>query len=181
MNNSEVRGRGTEDGSQRTDGGVGSLQSPPLEGCPQGGVGRAVTDRKTRSGMTLIEVMLAAAILGILAVAMTTALFYPRYLVVNSSLEQSAIHAGTAEIERHLNNTNNPAASGDFGTAGWAPVINQPDINDTFDRGEDFGGDIGDKAHYRTIKTTIEYRDGKTVELITYRSVMVTNSERGAL
>jgi type II secretory pathway pseudopilin PulG len=50
--------------------------------------------------MTLVEVLLSAAILGIMAIAATRATFYPRVLAVSSTLKQLAVQAGTGEIER---------------------------------------------------------------------------------
>ena len=56
--------------------------------------------KNDRRGMTLVEVLLSAAILGILAVVVINALFYPRLLMVSSTLKQSAIQAAAGEIER---------------------------------------------------------------------------------
>ena len=67
-------------------------------------------------GMTLVEVMLSIAILAILAILSVTALFMPRYLVINSGQEQSAIHAGSAAMERHLHNHLFPVDAGTFNT-----------------------------------------------------------------
>jgi prepilin-type N-terminal cleavage/methylation domain-containing protein len=127
--------------------------------------------KRLRQGMTLVEVMLAAVILAILAVVSANALFYPRLLVVNSGLEQSAINAGIGELERHLNSYITPSNRGLFDTDGWS-------LNDTPNSFitsaiykndyEDYGGHEGE---YVEIKTTVEYRDGKTVDLITYRSL----------
>jgi prepilin-type N-terminal cleavage/methylation domain-containing protein len=55
---------------------------------------------KTRRGLTLIEVMISIAILAVLAVMLSTAFFYPRWLITVSALKQNAIHAGTDAIER---------------------------------------------------------------------------------
>ncbi|MFA6172523.1 MAG: prepilin-type N-terminal cleavage/methylation domain-containing protein [Kiritimatiellales bacterium] len=128
---------------------------------------------KQPRGMTLVEVMLSVAILGILAVLAVTSLFYPRYLVVTGALEQNAIHAGSAEIERHLHNYGAPAAPGQFSLAEWniagtditavTNIITEP---------------VYDDCRYVHIKTTVTYRDGKTVELETYRSLEVLSSAR---
>jgi prepilin-type N-terminal cleavage/methylation domain-containing protein len=122
--------------------------------------------------MTLIEVMLSIAILAIMAVLGVGALFYPRYLVVTSALEQNAIHAGSAEIERHLRSAGSPAAGGQFKLAGWntdltipPPVITTNVVS-------------GDDCDYYKITTTITYRDGKQVKLETYRSREVISSFR---
>lgn len=125
--------------------------------------------------MTLVEVMLSAAILAILAIMATTALFYPRLLVVNSGLEQSAIHAGIGEIERNLYATNSTLLV-QFTTDGWDPITitTIPNIITN-----SIPGTVGDTAEYLEIETTIEYRDGKApVELITYRSLEITPSSR---
>ena len=128
--------------------------------------------------MTLIEVILAALILGILAVALTTALFYPRYLVITSALEQSAIHAGTAEIERHLFNHLDPAVEpGVFETDGRALSSALANITTSITTNDTENID-GDPYTYLVISNSITYRDGKTVEMVTYRSLMISPSER---
>ncbi len=126
-----------------------------------------------KSGLTLIEVMLSVIVLAILAILGVGSLFYPRLLVVNSGLKQSAIHAGTAEIERHWNNPDSPTPVGEFNTDGWTVNVttNIMTLTDPNDTGFDFGGGVGDEAEYDEISTTVEYRDGQTIELITYRSV----------
>lgn len=146
----------------------------------------SVSDKdRTRKGMTLVEVMLSAAILAIMAIMVTTALFYPNLLVVNSGLEQSAIHAGIGELEGYLNDFENPALAepGQFNTGGWdlegkidtPPALLKHDDNDLLNNplGLDANG-----AEYVEIRTTINYRAGKTVELVTYRSLEVSSSER---
>ncbi len=132
--------------------------------------------KRTRTGMTLVEVMLGAAILAILAALATTALVYPRLLVVNSGREQSAIHAATAEIERHLHNHLAPADPGIFNTDGW--IIQNTNIPPLVATNETIPGTSGDTCEYLPIHVTIDYRDGKTVELVTYRSLEVSSSER---
>jgi prepilin-type N-terminal cleavage/methylation domain-containing protein len=132
-----------------------------------------VSDKNRRGGMTLVEVILGIAILAILAVMGATALFYPRYLVVTSALEQSAIHAGSAEIERYLNNYLNPVTNGVFKTSGW-PLIN---VSRSITTNKEFVN-ISDSYRYLVISTAITYRDGKTVDLVTYRSLEVSSSER---
>ena len=134
-------------------------------------------NKRSRQGMTLVEVMLAAVILGILAVVASNSLFYPRWLVVNSGLEQSAIHAATAELERHLHSIDSTPL-GQFNTDGWPLQNVTTNVTQLHDDGVDFGGAIGDRADYLEIKTTVEYRDGKTVELITYRSLKVPSDQR---
>jgi len=137
--------------------------------------GSVFTKRNARKGMTLVEVMVSMAILAILAILAVTSLFYPRYLVVNSGLEQSAIHAATAEIERHLHNHLAPGDPGIFNTDGW--VLDDVSITTTATNviTEKV---YTDDAKYLEIKTTIKYRDRKTVELVTYRSLEVPSSKR---
>jgi len=60
-----------------------------------------VSDRKRlRSGTTLIEVILAAVIIAIMAVLATTALFYPTRLVVSDARRQVALHEAGRDMER---------------------------------------------------------------------------------
>jgi type II secretory pathway pseudopilin PulG len=56
--------------------------------------------KNSRRGTTLVEVLLGAVILAILAVTALTALFYPRQLAVSQGLKRAAINAATDEIER---------------------------------------------------------------------------------
>ncbi len=53
----------------------------------------------SRSGMTLVEVMLGMLILAILAIAATTSVRYPRFMVVSSAHKQGAIHAANEALE----------------------------------------------------------------------------------
>ncbi|QHI70513.1 type II secretion system protein [Tichowtungia aerotolerans] len=129
------------------------------------------------TGITLIEVMLSIVILAILAVVAVTALFYPTYLVVMSSIEQSAINAGNTEIEAHLNNYKKPITQGSFYTDGWT-VSTTNDVVDYNDLPSDYAPGTGDKVKYVLIKTTVGYRDGHSVELVTYRSLEISSSER---
>lgn len=133
--------------------------------------------RRSRQGMTLIEVIVAMVILTILAILAVTALFYPRLLVVNSGLEQSAIHAGIAEIERHLDDfqTPTPRTVNGFNTDGWALSDDKFTTTTNILDDADSGGNPGE---YVRIKTSVKYRDGKTVDLITYRSRLPAGSQR---
>ncbi len=118
MNNSEIRGRmtacdehrRTEDGRRPAVSTVELRTACPAKPWRSGKVslscealakreGRLV-HAKNRSGMTLVEVLLGAAILGIMAVVVVNALFYPRLLAVSSIHKQEAVHAGTDEMER---------------------------------------------------------------------------------
>jgi len=51
------------------------------------------------SGTTLVEVILAAVIIGILAIVAVTALMYPTHLVVSDARRQVALHEANAEME----------------------------------------------------------------------------------
>ena len=131
--------------------------------------------KQTRQGMTLIEVIVAAAILAILAIMASTAFFYPRLLVVNSGLEQSAIHAGIAEIEWHLYNHTDAVELGIFNTDGWD--IDDADITSRVRTNYAFQNP--DKGKYLVISNSIFFRDGEPpVELITYRSLEVSRDKR---
>jgi len=131
---------------------------------------------KKRRGMTLVEVLLGTAILAILAVLAMTSLFYPRYLAVTSALEQNAIHAGSSDMERYLHNYSSPAAGfGQFRVAGWN-LINGVDIVTTAIPTNDVVS--GAVCRFLRIKTTVTYRDGKTVQLETCRSLEVLSSSR---
>ena len=130
--------------------------------------------KQAQQGMTLVEVMLGAAILAILAVMASTAFFYPRLWVVNSGLEQSAIHAGIAEIERNLYATNS-VSLGQFNTDGWevSNVVGEPlPFSELVDGGPE-------TCDYLVISNAISFRDGEPpVELITYRSLEISSSKR---
>ena len=134
-----------------------------------------------RDGFTLVEVILSAGILAILAVLAVTSLYYPAHLIVASGVEQAAIHAGNSEIERHLNNYNNPVPAGLFVIKGGRINVVTNEIYELFDAHSEFGGGAGDKAHYLMIATTIEYQNGgelNTVRLNTYRSLEIDSGER---
>ncbi len=125
--------------------------------------------------MTLIEVIVGAVILGILAIMASTAFFYPRLLVVNSGLEQSAIHAGIGKIERNLHSIDSTLDQ--FNTDGW-PLQNVT-TNFTPHQEDVVGGAIDDEAKYLEIEVKVDYRDGKPpVEFITYRSLEVLSNQR---
>ncbi|HNX52125.1 MAG TPA: prepilin-type N-terminal cleavage/methylation domain-containing protein [Pontiellaceae bacterium] len=130
--------------------------------------------RKKRDGMTLIEIILALAVLAVMALAALISFSYARYLAVTSDLEQSAIHAGTSDIERRLYNPASPAPQGISKTAGW--TIETTDITTGITTNTEYYGT--DAYHYLVISNTVTYRDGKTVEFVTYRSLEVPSSER---
>ena len=53
-----------------------------------------------RSGLTLVEVLLAMAILAVLSVVVVTALMYPGFIVVSSTRRQIALNEGQRDMER---------------------------------------------------------------------------------
>jgi len=57
------------------------------------------TRAKKKAGTTLIEVILAAIIIAMLAVLASTALYYPTHLVVSDARRQVALHKANAEME----------------------------------------------------------------------------------
>ena len=136
------------------------------------------TINRRRKGVTLIEVILSSVILAILAMLAVNAIFYPRLLVVNSGLEQSAVHAATAELEGHLDDFENPVFRGQFNTDGW--IIQNGDITvaPLIPTNETIPGTSGDSCAYLPIHVTINFRDGKTVELVTYRSQEIASDQR---
>jgi len=128
-------------------------------------------------GFTLIEVLLSVGILAILAVLAVTSLFYPTHLVVSSGLEQNAINAGNAEIERHLNNYNNPVSRGNFSIDGRSVSVTT-NLVILSDPNGVFGGSGGDHADHLKILTLVEYEAGEIINLVTYRSLEIDSSER---
>lgn len=54
----------------------------------------------SNAGLTLIEIMISLSIMAILFVMMSTALYYPRWLVTAAELKQNAINAGTDALEQ---------------------------------------------------------------------------------
>lgn len=127
-----------------------------------------------RRGVTLIEIMLSVILLAILAVLSVNSLFYPRYLIVNSNLEQTAINAGNSQIERHIYNAGLPGPTGLFETDGWLLTSS----NFTWSATEVTNYFGGEAYNYLIISNTVTYRDGKTVEFVTCRSLEVNSSLR---
>jgi prepilin-type N-terminal cleavage/methylation domain-containing protein len=68
--------------------------------------------KRNRRGMTLIEVLLAASILGVMAIVVINALFYPRFLAVSSTFKQQAVHAGTDAMEKVFSQSYDSLANG---------------------------------------------------------------------
>ena len=146
------------------------MKSPPAVSVPD--------NRRRRSGMTLIEVIIGIAVLAVMAVLAASALYYPRYLVVTSALEQNAIHAGSAAIEGTLHNYSNPQTNTAFKLDNWnigGDITSYPPTpyEDTIP------GTGGDKCKYLIISNSVSYR-GKTVKFVTYRSLELINSQREA-
>ena len=141
-------------------------------------------DKKSQQGVTLVEVLLAVAMIAILAIAAAHSLFYPQWLITNSALEQSATHVGVGEIERNLHAIN-AAARGMFNTDNWIIEDDNTDttvISASDDNADDFDTEVpntsGDNADYYVIRSKVEYRDGKSIDVTTYRSKNPPNSQR---
>ena len=80
---------------------AGSVTPPDSEATGLGySFSKLALKGKNRSGMTLVEVMLAAAIMGIMSVIIIHALFYPRLLALSNTFSQQAILAGTDALEQ---------------------------------------------------------------------------------
>jgi prepilin-type N-terminal cleavage/methylation domain-containing protein len=129
---------------------------------------------KNKRGMTLVEVLLGAAILSILSIAAVTSLFFPLSLVIASGQEQTAIHAGIADIERHLHDVNDLPGAGIF-TLDGASLTGADILTTATVITEDPGGD---PYRYLLISNTVTFLNGKTVELVTYRSLEIISSRR---
>jgi prepilin-type N-terminal cleavage/methylation domain-containing protein len=131
-------------------------------------------ERICKGGLTLIEVMLSLAIIAILSITTLVAIPYARYLTCRSAAGQSAIHAGSSDIERQLHdymNSPGPAAQSDFSTDGWTNrITSYAAVKTNFIYGEEY--------HCLVISNTVTYRDGKTVDLVTYRSLEVPGNRR---
>lgn len=129
---------------------------------------------KRKGGLTLIEVMLSLAIIAILSITTLVAIPYARHLTCRSAAEQSAIHAGSSDIERQLHDYINPlgpVAQSDFNTDGWTnSLMSYATVKTNFI--------YGDEYHCLVISNTVTYRDGRTVDLVTYRSLEVPGSRR---
>lgn len=131
-------------------------------------------EKKRKGGLTLIEVMLSLAIIAILSITTLVAIPYDRYLTCRSTAGQSAIHAGSSDIERQLHDytaSPDPVAQSDFDTDGWTNSISSyVAVKTNFI--------YGDEYRYLVISNTVTYRDGQTVDLVTYRSMEISGSRR---
>ena len=164
--NSGGRGRGA--GVRDQESGIRGQRSKVRDQRSEDGVSAI----RNRSGMTLVEVLLGAAILAILAVLVVNALFYPRYLVFSSTLKQLAVQAGIGEIERMradctynsmTNSTNNLTAK--FNLNGRTIIATDKVLESTFVNAPGYTTPY----RYKQITVTVSY--GTTnVTLITYRS-----------
>jgi prepilin-type N-terminal cleavage/methylation domain-containing protein len=135
-----------------------------------GDQGAGVRGHKTRSGMTLVEVILSAVILGILAILVVNALFYPRLLVVSSALKQQAVNAGTDALEQVFSKSYNSISNG---------TVSLPDLSGRYSmNGRTVFGTLsvetlGVSEEYKHITVTVNYPNGQNpVVLETYRSPM---------
>jgi len=130
-------------------------------------------NKSRRRGTTLVEVMIGVAILAVLAVAVTTALFYPRHLVVSRAFKQAAIHAGTDALE---NAFTGPYAGLADGTVSLGDLSAQYNINGRTVTGDVTvvtvpGGPSDLFNEYKRIAVAVAYPGGDTpVVLTTSRS-----------
>lgn len=130
---------------------------------------RRTEDRgqRNRRGMTLVEVLLAAAILGILAVVVINSLFYPRFLAVSSVFKQQAIHAGTDAMERVFAQSYN-SASNLVVNPGGRYTVNGRSLTNVTTSVTILGG--GASPLYKRVTVTVRYPGGeKPVVLETLR------------
>lgn len=128
----------------------------------------------SRQGTTLVEVMLAGVVLGILAVVGIGALFYPRYLVTAYAGKRAALHAGSHHLEEQF--AKSPSMLTDA-------LIDFPEIYEDYYNpgGKDFNGEteitllenqVFDGQTYEVflLETHVNYRDAdEPVSLITLR------------
>jgi prepilin-type N-terminal cleavage/methylation domain-containing protein len=130
---------------------------------------QAFSNQPRRRGMTLIEVLLGTAILAIMAVAVVTALYYPRWLVVSSAHKQMAVHAAGEALEQALvdgydsltDGTHSLTLSDSYNMNGRSP--------DGELEVETLGG--SGTPEYKHITVTVNYPNGDTpVVLETYIS-----------
>lgn len=128
-----------------------------------------------KNGLTLIEVMISLVILAILSITTLVAIPYARYMVVNSAIEQSAIHSGSSEIERRLNYPDS-VQLGAFNTDGWTNTVTATAVIKTNSLYPD--GNHYEDYRYLVISNTFIRRDGRSFELITYRSLEVPSNQR---
>ncbi len=157
MNNSE-------DGRQKTEDSLSCEALAKREG--------QLVHAKNRSGMTLVEVLLGAAILGIMAVVVINALFYPRLLAVSSTLKQMAVQAGTGEIERLRANytyTNMPPSSVTNLSAKFNLNGRSMTATDTVQTVSALGFAGYDDYEYKRI-TVVVYYGTTNLTLVSYRS-----------
>ena len=120
---------------------------------------------KNRSGMTLVEVLLSAAILGIMSVVVIHALFYPRLLAVSSTSKQQAILAGTDALEQVFSqpyNFTNPPVN-----PGGKYAVNRRAITNVTTSVTVLGS--GSTAHKRVTVTVSYPGGGNPIVLETFR------------
>lgn len=148
MNSKEGR-RTTEDRSQRIGIGLSAFRPTTF---------RRSTPERSRCGMTLVEVLLAAAILGILAVVVINALFYPRFLAVSSTFKQQAVHAATDALERVFAQSYS-SASNRVENPGGRYTLNGRSITNVTTSVTVLGG--GANPQYKRVTVTVRYPGGE--------------------
>ncbi len=131
----------------------------------------------SRCGITLLEVMLGIAILGILATATITALFYPRHLVVSRARKRAAIHAAIDNIETLSASSYLSIAEGDQLIPNHSAdyLINEQTVTTTVYQVETRDDELtfieSAPFEYKYIRTEVEFAGGENpIILETYRS-----------
>ncbi len=150
--NAGVRGQESGDRGQRSE----------VRGQESGGKGQGA-----RRGMTLVEVILGIAILGILAVVVVNALFYPRLLVVSGALKQQAIHAGTDALEQAFSQGYHSLPEG---TVSLGNLSSRYSVNGRTVTGSRDVTDVVGVLEYKRITVTVDYGGENPVVIRTYRS-----------
>jgi type II secretory pathway pseudopilin PulG len=118
--------------------------------------------------MTLVEVILGIAILGILAVVVVNALFYPRLLVVSGALKQQAIHAGTDALEQAFSQGYSSLSEG---TVSLGDLSTRYSVNGRTVTGfRDVTDVVEALVEYKRITVTVDYGGENPVVLRTYRA-----------
>lgn len=119
------------------------------------------TRAKKKAGTTLVEVILAAVIIAMLAVMASTAFYYPTRIVVSDARRQVALFEANAEME-------NLASPYPYANVTNAPSRNITALNKTFGLLRDVDPSSGNKVI--TVTVTDDGGD-QIIELITVRTL----------
>jgi Tfp pilus assembly protein PilE len=113
--------------------------------------------------MTLVEIMLAAAILGVMSAVVIHALFYPRFLALSGTFKQQAILAGTDALEQVFsqpyNFTTPPVNPGGKYTVNQRAITNVTTTSVT----------VPGSPAYKRVTVTVSYPGGNPIVLETFR------------